>query len=183
MGRGRKWSAGERTWAGLVTAGVVGATLWPLTQYRRPEEDRVDGFPLSYYPMFSPRRGQYGRVTYAVGVRADGSRLNLPYSALGPGGVNQVRKQIFRAYRRGRADGHARSLATRIGQNPNLADVTRVEIVRGDFDFDAYMLDGRTEPEQLEVLGAADVPPETDAPEGAPDVLAVALSPLLGGIL
>jgi hypothetical protein len=150
------WTAAERLAAGLVTAGVVGAALWPFTQYRRPAEQRVDGFPLSYYPMFSIRREQYGHVPYVVGVRLDGSRYRLPAQVLGPGGVNQVRKQLSRAIKRGRVEQHAQRLAQRIAELAEHTDVTRVEIVRGRFDFDAYMLSGADAVAET-VLGAADV--------------------------
>ncbi|WP_156934707.1 hypothetical protein [Pseudonocardia spinosispora] len=150
------WSAGERGWATLVTVGVVGAALWPFSQYRRPVDDRVDGFPLSYYPMFSARRGTHGHVAYAVGVHADGSRARLPYHLIGPGGVNQVRKQMSRAVRRGRVDEHATALATRIAASPAATDVVRVEIVRGDFDLDACLMQRRVEGEET-VLAGADI--------------------------
>jgi hypothetical protein len=128
-----------------------------LVQYRRPEEQRVDGFPLSYYPMFSPKRDPHGYVSYVVGVHADGSREKLPYYTLGPGGVNQVRKQLSRALHRNRVQSHAELLAKRISERPDRADVVRVEIVRTQFDFDGYMLRGEVEGVQT-VLGGADVP-------------------------
>ncbi len=68
------WARGERAGAAAFSAAVLGAVLWPLTQYRRPLRERVDGFPLSWYPMFSARRPRKAGVNYAVGVRADGTR-------------------------------------------------------------------------------------------------------------
>jgi hypothetical protein len=166
-----EWAVPERIWAGLVTTGVVGAALWPLVQYRRPAEKRVDGFPLSYYPMFSPKREQYGTVSYAVGVRADGSRERLPYYALGTGGVNQVRRQLSRSIHRNRVDRHAEMLAERISQRPDCADVVRVEIVQTRFDFDAYMMQGEVGGVD-NVLGGADVPGREKPGPSAPTALA-----------
>jgi hypothetical protein len=140
---GQNWTVGERWWAGAVTTGVVGATLWPLRQYRRPEPERRDGFPLSYYPMFSEKRGQFGSVPFAIGVRADGSEFNMPYPMLGPGGVNQVRRQLSRAVARGRAERHARMIAARILERPDCADVVEVRIVNGTYDYDSCLLDGK----------------------------------------
>jgi hypothetical protein len=134
--------------AGLVSGGVVGAALWPLRQYLRPSEDRVDSFPLSYYPMFSVRREQHGTVSYAVGIREDGSRCRLPHGVLGPGGVNQVRKQLSRAVSRGRATEHAELIAGFVAEHVDLLNIVTVEIVRGRFDFDACLLNRKVEGEE-----------------------------------
>jgi hypothetical protein len=142
--------------AGLVSGGVVGAALWPLRQYLRPPDERVDSFPLSYYPMFSVRREQHGTVPYAVGVRANGSRGPLPHGVLGAGGVNQVRKQLSRAVHRGRAAQHAELIAGFVAERPDFADVVTVEIVRGRFDFDACLLNRKVEGEET-VLASAPV--------------------------
>jgi hypothetical protein len=153
------WAVRERLWAGLLTVGVVGTALVPMRQFRRPVPQRVDGFPLSYFPMFSYRLGQYWDLYYAVGVRADGSRFSLPHYVLGPAGVNQVRKQLIRAVKQGRAGEHARLLAAQVAERPDCADVVRVEIVSGCFDLDACMLQRRVQVHGEEtVLAGADVP-------------------------
>ena len=150
------WGRSEQIWAGTVALGIVGAALWPLRQYRRPPEQRSDGFPMSYYPMFSQKRGQYGQVAYAVGVRADGVRENLRYKVLGAGGVNQVRRQIERARIRGRIQIHAELLAERIAGRADCAQFVRVEIVLGEFDYDACLLDGEVRGSQT-LLAQAEV--------------------------
>jgi hypothetical protein len=167
--QGQKWSSRERVWAALVTGCVVGAALVPLRQYRRPTGERVDGFPLSYYPMFSARRGQFGSVSYAVGVYADGSRRNLPYNMLGPGGVNQVRKQLSRAVSRGQVEDYARRLAARVAEHPAGADVVRVEIVRGEFDLDATLIQRSLQGNET-VLTGADVPGKSAESSGSATV-------------
>jgi hypothetical protein len=134
-----------------------------MRQFLRPVGDRVDGFPLSFYPMFSDHLDQHWKLSYAVGVYADGRRGNLPYHVLGTGGVNQVRKQLFRAVRRGRAAEHARLLAGRVAAHPAGAGVIKVEIVRGKFDLDHCVLSRRTHPQEETVLASADV-----LPVGAP---------------
>ncbi|HZZ49313.1 MAG TPA: hypothetical protein VFE65_20705 [Pseudonocardia sp.] len=157
-----RWTPAERVVAGVVSGGVVGAALWPLRQYLRPREERVDSFPLSYYPMFSVRREQHGTVSYPVGVRADGSRTLLPHGALGAGGVNQVRKQLSRAVQRGRATEHAQLIARKVAERPDLTDIVTVEIVRGRFDFDACLLNRKVEGEET-LLASAAVTRSTDA--------------------
>ena len=151
-----RWTPGERFWAALVTVGVVGTALVPLRQYRRPIGERTDGFPMSYYPMFSARRGQFGHVTYAVGVTEDGGRRNLPYDVLGTGGVNQVRKQLSRAVRRGEQQAHADRLAAAVALHPDHTDLRLVEIVRGQFDLDDCLTNGHARGAET-VLASAQV--------------------------
>jgi hypothetical protein len=128
-----------------------------MRQFLRPVDDRVDSFPLSFYPMFSDHLDKHWKLSYAVAVYADGRRESLPYHVLGTGGVNQVRKQLFRAVLRGRAAQHARLLAGRVAAHPACADVVRVEIVRGEFDLDHCVLSRRTEPGTETVLASAEV--------------------------
>lgn len=135
------WEPGERHRAGWVSAVLVGATLVPLLQYRRPREERVDGFPLSWYPMFSARRRRWTTVGYAVGIDAAGTRRRLPSAALGPAGLNQVRRQLNRSVREGRAGEYAAAVARRLPQVRGCAEVTRVEIVRGRVDLDRWFDD------------------------------------------
>lgn len=144
-------------WAAAVTATVVGTALVPLRQYRRPIDERVDGFPMSYYPMFSARRGQFGHVIYAVGVTEDGSRRNLAYHLLGTGGVNQIRKQLSRAVKRGEQQAHAARLAASVAEHPDEADVRTLEIVRGQFDLDDCLTNGHVQGSET-VLASAEVP-------------------------
>lgn len=164
---GSDLSTSERAWAGLVSFGIVGLVLVPMRQFLRPVDERVDGFPLSFYPMFSDHLDKYWKLSYAVGVHADGRRVNLPYHVLGTGGVNQVRKQLFRAVLRRRAAEHAQLLASRVGAHPDGAGVVRVEIVRGEFDLDHCVLSRRTQPGSETVLASADVPRADVAAAGA----------------
>lgn len=135
------WARGERAGAAVFSAAVLGAMLWPLAEYRRPLKERVDGFPLSWYPMFSARRPRKAGVNYAVGVRADGSRRYLPSAALGPAGINQVRRQLNRVVREGGIENHAAAIAARVALRSGLRDVEHIEIVRGRFDLDRCFLD------------------------------------------
>ncbi|GAA5160537.1 hypothetical protein GCM10023321_43410 [Pseudonocardia eucalypti] len=154
---GHGWSAGERVWSRVATAAVVGAALYPLRQWLRPEDRRRDGFPLSYYPMFSARRGKYGYVTYVEAERGDGSRYTVPLSVLGSGGANQIRRQIFRvAVRQGRPEDYARLAAEQVARHPKHTDVVRVRVVRGKFDLDACLLQREVSGE-IRLLAEAEV--------------------------
>jgi len=139
---GYSWQRGERAGAALLSAAVLGSVLWPLRQHRRPVADRVDGFPLSYYPMFSARRRRHAGITYVVGVSAYGTRRYLHHAVLGPGGLNQVRRQLYRvAVQENRAAEYVAGLAARLPSMRRCADIERVEVVQGRFDLDACLLD------------------------------------------
>ncbi len=161
----RSWAPGERRVAGVVATTVLGSVLWPLRQYLRAPADRRDGFPLSYYPMFSGRRRTHCGITYVVAVGRDGDRRFLHHSVLGPAGINQVRRQLFRvAVREGCAEPYARALADRVARRPDCADVRRIEVVRGRFDLDTCLLTHEVRSRET-VLAAAAVPvPAPDVP-------------------
>ena len=97
--------------AGAVVVSVifVFATLLPVKENWR--ERPKDSFPLSYYPMFTQKRGESYEVSYLVGVEADGEKRNLPYRLAGGGGFNQVRRQINKTISQDRADELARAVA------------------------------------------------------------------------
>lgn len=151
------WRPGERAVAAVFSAAMLGSVLAPLWQYRRPIRERRDGFPLSWYPMFSMKRHRRAWVTYAVGIRADGTRRYLPFNALGPGGINQVRRQLYRiSVREGRPQDYATALAVRVAGRRDCADVVRVEVLRTRFDLDSCLLDRSLEGEE-QVLASAPV--------------------------
>ena len=151
------WKRGERMRIFTLGAAVLGAMVCPLRQHLRPVAERVDGFPLSYFPMFSKERKQRARITYVVAIDSAGNRHYLPHQTLGGGGFNQVRHQLNRVVTQGRAQGYAVALAHRLTGRPGL-ELVRVEIIRGRFDLDACMLNRRTEGEET-VLASAQVPP------------------------
>ena len=134
-------------------AALLGAVLWPVRQNWRPRRQRRDGFPLSYYPMFSAKRKRHGTVTYLVGQTATGSRRLLHYSYAGTsGGLNQVRRQLGRTVGQGRAAEVAALVATRVATRPRRGDdtVIRVQVVTGRYVYDDFFR-GRREPVSEEV--------------------------------
>lgn len=156
---GGSWRRGEQAGAAVFSMLVLAAVLSPVLQYRRPLVERVDGFPLSWYPMFSAKRRRRCRITYAVGVRGDGERRYLPCGALGPGGVNQVRRQLYRvAVRENQPEAYARVLAQRVARRPDCADLVGVEVLRARFDLDTCLLQRAVRDQERVVLAAAPVP-------------------------
>jgi hypothetical protein len=143
MGRSLASLVRGKGFAGGLSVLTIGAVLSPIVQNWR-EEPR-DGFPLSYYPMFSAKRSKTASVTYLVGLYAQGGRRLLPYVYAGTGGLNQVRRQINRAVREGRADKLGQIVAGKValvGEEPFAAVVT-VQVVTGKYRLADYFADKR----------------------------------------
>lgn len=133
----------------------------PLKRVTKAKVER-DSFPLSTYPMFSADRRGRIIVPHVVGFSEAGERIIPHYRHFGTGGLNQVRKQISRAVRQGRAaevaQRYADSLAaqqaagrTRGGSQSaerrrREAEIAWVTVVRSRFVFDDYF-DERVAPE------------------------------------
>jgi hypothetical protein len=129
--------------AGAASLLMIGAVLWPVTQNWRKEPK--DGFPLSYYPMFSTKRSERARVHYLVGFGTRGERQPIPYTYAGTGGLNQVRRQINRVVRGGRADTLCRIVAAKVAQDEEerFAGVVTVQVVTGDYRLTDYFTGNR----------------------------------------
>lgn len=142
--------------AGLGLVAVIGS---PIKQNWRPLEERRDGFPLSYYPMFSEKRGRTGTVNHLVGLDANGDEIIVPHHYAGAGGLNQVRRQITRHVSQGRADRVARTVARRItnSRDPLMRSIERVQVVTSKHRYDDFFAGNRT-PRSRRVRAEAPVP-------------------------
>ena len=125
----------DKLMALTASAGLLAAVLTPIRQHWC--EAPRDGFPLSYYPMFTAKRRRHGSVTYLLGTDANGMRRLLHYSYLGGGGLNQVRRQLRRIVAEGRADEAAAIVAAALEATPRRRDryVTRVHVVTGRYRY------------------------------------------------
>lgn len=156
--------------AGVAFAAVL---LSPVRHYfNGKDKNEEDSFPLSTYPMFSDDRKDRTRIPHVAGFTADGDRIVPHYSHFGAGGLNQVRKQITRMVRQGRAVEVAQRYADALseqqrrsagqGTSPAArrrrkeAGIVRVEIVRSRYFFDTYFA-GNTTPQMETVHARADV--------------------------
>jgi hypothetical protein len=134
----RPTRSGPKWIAGGVGALLLLAVLWPVVQnWRTPPRD---SFPLSYYPMFTLERAETTRVTHLAGFDVEGNRYLIPYASVGPGGLNQVRRQINRIVERGDADDLCRSVARRIARNNREAttNIVALEVVSGTYSLTDY---------------------------------------------
>lgn len=116
------------------------AVLAPVRQSWRPRRDRKDGFPLSYYPMFSARRHETGTVVHLMATDSDGYALMLHYRHAGTGGLNQVRRQIRRRVHEGAAAGLATTAATSVRASRRHEDreLVQVLVVSSEHHYDTF---------------------------------------------
>ena len=134
---------GEKGLAGLFGALLVGAVLWPVVENWR--EKPKDGFPLSYYPMFSLKRADATTVRFLVGLDARGERMLLPHTCAGTGGLNQVRRQINALVRAGEADALCKLVAADVAtrSEERFARVVTVQVVVGRYRLADFFADRR----------------------------------------
>lgn len=124
----------NRWLAGSFSLGLLGAVLWPIAQNWR--DTPRDDFPLSYYPMFSHRRGKRVKVTHLLGRDAAGRRIPIAYGLVGPGGFNQVRRQLARIVARGGAAALCAAVAPRArAAHPELITL---QVVTGTYALDRF---------------------------------------------
>ncbi len=130
----------------VFSLGLVLVIMWPVHQ--NWAENPKDDFPLSYYPMFSHKRKTTHSLPYFVGYDASGQRYCIPYKYVGPGGFNQVRRQINKRARAGNVEKITKKVARRLAKckDAPLNNLVRVEMVRGKYDLDEYFLTDNKSP-------------------------------------
>ncbi len=127
----------QRT-AALTGLATVLAVSLPVVQNFRSTRSR-DSFPLSHYPMFAVARPETMTVAHLVGRTSSGDCIDLSCRLLGPGGMNQHRKQIQRAARRqDRSVKLTNRLAKRVARRSALGDVIEVQLVTRGYRLDDW---------------------------------------------
>jgi hypothetical protein len=146
----------------LVIAAGLAAMLAPIRQNWRATPR--DGFPLSYYPMFSAARRKTYTVYHLVGLTGDGEQRLLHYSYGGAGGLNSVRRQMRLLARGGRADALCEAAARRLCERCDAAldDVVTVQLVRSTYRVADYYA-GDTRPVREKVFATRAVERERRA--------------------
>jgi hypothetical protein len=128
-----------RAYAIVFSIGMAAAILSPLHPALRGA--RHDSFPLSWYPMFSLRRGADEQLTYVVGFDANHTRHIIPSRFYSPGSMNSARKHIDRVAKSATAGPETcKKIATGLAdsQSGPWSRITRVKIVRGKFRLRDY---------------------------------------------
>jgi hypothetical protein len=124
----------------LVSVLVIAATVWPA--FRDPPRD---SFPLSTYPMFSSVREQPW-IDVIVGFTADDGQRRIGPELVANAEVMQAAQTVRQAIRRKRAKALCAHVAERVGEQPELVDVVRLEVQSRQFDPRTYFTQesGRT---------------------------------------
>ena len=133
----------HRKLAGGASLALVVALLWPVGQNWADVPE--DGFPLSYYPMFTKPREPTTVIHHVVAVDASGTQVNLPGYYAGPGGMNTTRRQMRKMVFEGRAQELAERVARRLQRNGRAArmGVVRVEVVESTYDIKRFFAGAR----------------------------------------
>ena len=133
---------------------LTGAVLSPIIEnWKRSPQD---GFPLSYYPMFTKKRREVEKVTYLLGLDAQGNRHLLQYKlARMSGGLNQVRRQITKWVGSGRADELCQTVATRVARSKRepCPQIVTVQVVTGYYSLRDYFT-GKSKDPVTEIVHA-----------------------------
>ncbi|MCG8321596.1 MAG: hypothetical protein MI921_18985 [Cytophagales bacterium] len=126
--------------ASIFSVIMIMAILWPVRQ--NWVENPQDEFPFSYYPMFSHKRKATHSLPYFVGYDISGKRHYIPYKYAGPGGFNQVRRQINKRARQGDVEELTKKVATRLARTNKAPynELVRVEMVRGRYNLDDFFM-------------------------------------------
>ncbi len=133
-----------RAWAWSVVVVATLATASPIVPALRGHKG--DGFPLSWFPMFSRERPDLERPTYVVGDTADGGRVKVDVTFWATGGFNQGRNALVATIQKGGAKDLCAKVAKRVATRgrPEHADVTQIRIVRGTYDREVFFGGDRT---------------------------------------
>ena len=133
----RRVRIGEKHLAAAFSIVVLAVVASPIVENWKatPQDD----FPLSYYRMFSEERADTQRVNYLVGLDSQGERFLIPYQYAGPGGMNQVRRQMNKLVERGDSRRLCQTVATRVSRaGSRLPDVRTIEVTTGTFRMSDY---------------------------------------------
>lgn len=134
----------QRAVGAVVSILVIALTAAPVL--KNPVKD--DDFPLSTYPMFAYKRGTRHSFEYAIGWTADGQRRTIKPRHVANNEVMQARTTFSTAVSKRTLPQLCQRIAGRVARDRDLADVVRIEIVRGTHDSVDYLVGGARGPER-----------------------------------
>ena len=134
----------RRRYAVVFSLAAVTLIGIPVIQNFREKPD--DGFPLSYYPMFSKERHGVTELSHPIGIREDGTTIDLHYRTVSRGGMNQVRRQIRKIIRNGDGKELCHDVAEHVAKSrrKEYQDIVAVAIVTDTYDFHEFFSGNRT---------------------------------------
>ncbi len=134
----------RRRYAIVFSLAAVTLIGIPIVQNFREKPD--DGFPLSYYPMFSKERHGATELSHPIGIREDGTTIDLHYRTVSRGGMNQVRRQIRKIIRNGDGKELCHDVAEYVAKSRRneYQDIVSVAIVTDTYDFHEFFGGNRT---------------------------------------
>ncbi len=137
---------------GLFSLVIIVLILFPIVENWK--EKPSDSFPLSYYPMFSKKRGASYQLYHLVGVDSLGQRHFLSYKLAGTGGFNQVRRQISSHARKGEGQVLLEKVKLRlIRKERKLAHALReIRLVKGRYHLERFFLEDDLKPLEEDVI-------------------------------
>ncbi len=128
----------EKTLPALFSFFLIVLILSPIIENWRTKP--TDSFPLSYYPMFTTKRGATETVTHLVGLDESGNRYLIPHRFAGTGGMNQVRKQISKSARNADAPQFCQTIAEKVAlrSGERYGKIVKVLILSGEYNLNDY---------------------------------------------
>lgn len=145
--------------AAVVTLGFTLATLAPMVP--DAEGRKSDGFPFSWYPMFSQARPARERVTWVRARLGDGTTRPVSVVYWTRGGLTEGRSQLEAAIRGGPAamDRFCGRLAETLGRRRRgwEARVEGLELLRSTWTLEGYFASDTPTPLDERVLRTCEV--------------------------
>ena len=110
--------------------------------------DPEDSFPLSYYPMFTKKRGETMKIIHPVGVDSAGNQELLHYKFAASGGMNQVRRQIRKTVRSGDPTELCEKVASKVARKKRspYTEMGEVQLVTSEYHISDYFTEVNQQP-------------------------------------
>jgi hypothetical protein len=126
----------------VVTAILLLVLLSPILENWKSKPH--DSFPLSYFPMFSFRRGSTITGNSLIGMDSEGNRVLLSFRLAGTGGFNQVRRQIAAKLKDKRGAEVCEQVASKVAasRKRSLRDVESVQVISAKHNIDRFFARG-----------------------------------------
>ncbi|MGH7884969.1 MAG: hypothetical protein ACRENO_04655 [Thermodesulfobacteriota bacterium] len=132
--------------ASIISLIVILVVLFPIKE--NWSKNPKDAFPLSYYPMFTTKRGETNYVVHPIGIDKQGKTKLISYQLAGVGGFNQVRKQIRKTVIKGGSKKLCKNIASNIARtnNERYKDIVQVQVVTSEYNLSDFFQKKKQKP-------------------------------------